>query len=237
MNARTEIEVEGIGTMRHLNNWQIRAIRAMANRERRADAELAFGLGMTVRQFRSLSIPVQKAAREAHNRLYSPQAFSASQNPRTRSSDSRGLMRGSRTRRRRLLAPNSSPSSAKSRTAISALGSRRRAGYRTRRPSASSRWRGRRRRYRQGIWAPSRQKIPYILGDQGWQEPCAGRSIGKDGMVFVVRGHCRARRLPPVNQDYRCGRPPLKRAVDRNKKGPLVGAFPVTYKALRRRGA
>lgn len=72
----TEIEVEGIGTMRHLNNWQIRAIRAMTNRERRADAELAFGLGMTVRQFRSLSIPLQKAAREAHNRLYSPQAFS-----------------------------------------------------------------------------------------------------------------------------------------------------------------
>lgn len=75
MPALTEVEVEGVGTMRHLNNWQIMAIRKMPNRERRADAELAFGLGMTVRQFRGLSIRHQKAAREAHNRLYSPQVF------------------------------------------------------------------------------------------------------------------------------------------------------------------
>ncbi|MDC7257398.1 DUF3102 domain-containing protein [Shinella sp. YE25] len=72
----TEVEVEGVGVMRHLNNWQIRAIRKMPNRQRRADAELAFGLGMTVRQFHGLSTPHQNAAREAHNRLYSPAAFS-----------------------------------------------------------------------------------------------------------------------------------------------------------------
>ncbi|GLR54333.1 hypothetical protein KYK30_32090 [Shinella yambaruensis] len=71
----TEIEVDGVGTMRHLNNWQIVAIRKMADPKRRAIAELAFGLGMTVRQFQGLSISHQNAAREAHNRLYSPEAF------------------------------------------------------------------------------------------------------------------------------------------------------------------
>lgn len=72
----TEIEVDGVGIMRHLNNWQVMAIRKMANPKRRAIAELAFGLGMTVRQFQSLSFSHQNAAREAHNRLYSPEAFS-----------------------------------------------------------------------------------------------------------------------------------------------------------------
>jgi 16S rRNA A1518/A1519 N6-dimethyltransferase RsmA/KsgA/DIM1 with predicted DNA glycosylase/AP lyase activity len=77
----SEIEVEGIGIMRHLNNWQIMAIRKTANPKRRAIAELAFGLGMTVRQFQALSISHQSAAREAHTRLYSPEAFSPPPKP------------------------------------------------------------------------------------------------------------------------------------------------------------
>lgn len=76
MPALTEVEVEGVGVMRHLNNWQIMAIRKMADPKRRAIAELAFGLGMTVRQFQGLSAAHQDAAREAHNRLYCPEAFS-----------------------------------------------------------------------------------------------------------------------------------------------------------------
>ncbi|MBB5041899.1 DUF3102 domain-containing protein [Shinella fusca] len=72
----TEIDVDGVGIMRHLNNWQVMAIRKMANSKRRSIAELAFGLGMTVRQFQDLSVSHQNAAREAHKRLYSPEAFS-----------------------------------------------------------------------------------------------------------------------------------------------------------------
>lgn len=71
----TEIEVEGLGVMRHLNNFQLVRIKHMANRENRSIACIAFGLGMTVRQFKALSADQQRAAREAHDRLYAPDAM------------------------------------------------------------------------------------------------------------------------------------------------------------------
>lgn len=70
----TEIEVEGVGIMRQLNDWQIVRIKHMANRQNRAIAIIAFGLGMTVQQFKKLSPAQQEAARAAEARLNSPMA-------------------------------------------------------------------------------------------------------------------------------------------------------------------
>lgn len=71
----TEIEVEGVGIMRHLNDWQILRIKHMANRQNRAIAIIAFGLGMTVQQFKKLSPAQQEVARAAEARLNSPEVM------------------------------------------------------------------------------------------------------------------------------------------------------------------
>jgi hypothetical protein len=68
----TEIEVEGVGTMRHLNDWQLVRIKRIADPQNRAIAVIAFGLGMTVHQFKQLSPVQQKAAREAEAVLTAP---------------------------------------------------------------------------------------------------------------------------------------------------------------------
>jgi len=67
----TEIEVEGVGTMRHMNDWQLVRLSNIRGPNREI-APLAFGMGMTFQQFRSLSQKQQNAALEAHNRLTAP---------------------------------------------------------------------------------------------------------------------------------------------------------------------
>lgn len=77
----TEIEVEGVGTMRHCNDWQTSRIMRMADRRNRAIAWAAFGLGMTLQQFKKLSPEQQNAARDAHNRLCAPDVFAPQRAP------------------------------------------------------------------------------------------------------------------------------------------------------------
>ena len=72
--APIEIEVEGVGIMRHCNDWQVRRIRRIADPQNRAIAWAAFGLGMTLQQFKKLKPDQQRAAMNAHNRLTSPSA-------------------------------------------------------------------------------------------------------------------------------------------------------------------
>lgn len=67
----TEIEVEDVGVMRHMNEYQVARLRKIKG-PNRAIAPLAFGLGLTFQQFRNLSPEQKRAAQEAHNRLTSP---------------------------------------------------------------------------------------------------------------------------------------------------------------------
>jgi len=80
----TEIEVEGVGIMRQVNDWQMVRIKAISNRANQQMAFVAFGLGMTIRQFKGLLPEKQRAAWDAHNRLYSPMAFNPAEPPRPR---------------------------------------------------------------------------------------------------------------------------------------------------------
>lgn len=52
--AITEIEIEGVGIMRPLNDWQVVRIKAMSNRQNKVIAWVAFSLGMSVQQFKKL---------------------------------------------------------------------------------------------------------------------------------------------------------------------------------------
>lgn len=70
----TEIEVEGIGTMRHMNAFQMRRALRIADRQNRAIAMAAFGIGLTVQEFKRLSADQQRLIWEAHNRLTAPGA-------------------------------------------------------------------------------------------------------------------------------------------------------------------
>ena len=70
--TRIEIEVEGVGIMRHMNDWQVMSLRKMAKGPNRAIAPMAFGLGMTVRQFQKLTEEQKRAAWEAYSRLMEP---------------------------------------------------------------------------------------------------------------------------------------------------------------------
>lgn len=72
MSMLTEIEVDGVGIMRPLNDWQIYRARRIADRRNRAIAFIAFGLGMSVPQFKKLPAEQQRAAWQAHNRLTAP---------------------------------------------------------------------------------------------------------------------------------------------------------------------
>ncbi|MDI7865044.1 hypothetical protein MRS76_24310 [Rhizobiaceae bacterium n13] len=74
----TEIEVEGLGTMRHLSQWQVKALHKIRG-PNRAIAPMAFGLGMTVRQFKSLKPEEKNAAWLAFTKLVS--ASSMDPNP------------------------------------------------------------------------------------------------------------------------------------------------------------
>ncbi|WP_245260754.1 DUF3102 domain-containing protein [Agrobacterium sp. 10MFCol1.1] len=70
----TEIEVEGIGTMRHMNAFQMRRALRIADRKNRAIAMAAFGIGLTVQDFKKLSADQQRLIWDAHNRLTAPGA-------------------------------------------------------------------------------------------------------------------------------------------------------------------
>lgn len=68
----TEIEVEGIGTMRHLNAWQLRRLMRVKPTDR-YEAPIAMALGMTLQQFRrNLSAEEQQRCCEAWGKLMSP---------------------------------------------------------------------------------------------------------------------------------------------------------------------
>lgn len=66
-----EIEVEGVGIMRHMTEWQVNRLTRIQG-PNKAIAPMAFGLGMTFHQFRSLSLEQQKACRAAYDRLTAP---------------------------------------------------------------------------------------------------------------------------------------------------------------------
>lgn len=67
----TEIEIDGLGTYRLPNMWQHRRIR---NRKREDQhlAALAFGLGMSVAQFRKLPAEKKAEVHQAYWRLMGP---------------------------------------------------------------------------------------------------------------------------------------------------------------------
>jgi hypothetical protein len=67
-----EIEVEGVGILRPCNEWQIARIYHMRDKENAKLAWMAFGLGMTVQQFKKLPLEKRQAAWEAHKKLTSP---------------------------------------------------------------------------------------------------------------------------------------------------------------------
>ena len=68
----TEIAIEDVGICRPLNMWQVERIKRMANRENKAIAVVAFGFGMTVQQFKTLTPEKQSACRAASLRLSAP---------------------------------------------------------------------------------------------------------------------------------------------------------------------
>lgn len=78
----TEIEVDGIGIMRHMNAFQMRRALRIADRQNRAIAMAAFGIGLTVQQFKKLGADQQRQIWDAHNCLTAPSACAPS-NPET----------------------------------------------------------------------------------------------------------------------------------------------------------
>ncbi|SFI65574.1 hypothetical protein SAMN04515648_1011 [Phyllobacterium sp. CL33Tsu] len=67
----TEIEIEDVGTYRLPNMWQQSRI-GKINGPNRGIAPLAFGLGMTIHQFKKLPADRQEATRQAYMALTSP---------------------------------------------------------------------------------------------------------------------------------------------------------------------
>ncbi|MFQ6186612.1 hypothetical protein ACLMJV_32680 [Sinorhizobium meliloti] len=70
----TEIPIEGVGMYRLPNQWQTHRILKMAKGPNKQLAWLAFGLGMTLQQFKKLPAGKQEETRQAYNRLASPLA-------------------------------------------------------------------------------------------------------------------------------------------------------------------
>lgn len=67
----TEIKVDGVGIMRHLNDWQIARLRKV-KREDQHDTQIAFSLGMTLPQYRrNLSAEEKAECRQAWGKLMS----------------------------------------------------------------------------------------------------------------------------------------------------------------------
>lgn len=72
-----EIEVEGVGTLRPCNDWQIARIKHMHDKDNARIAWMAFGLGMTIKPFRKLPSHRRVAVWEAYKRLTSAANTSA----------------------------------------------------------------------------------------------------------------------------------------------------------------
>jgi hypothetical protein len=82
----TEIEIEGLGTYRLPNmhqDWRIKNMPAGLNKHL---APLAFGLGMTIQQFKKLSPENREEVRQAFWQLVSPSNVSLPDQPATTSS-------------------------------------------------------------------------------------------------------------------------------------------------------
>jgi hypothetical protein len=73
--AVTEIEIEGVGIMRPLNDWQVVRIKAMSNRQNKAIAWTAFSLGMSLQQFKKLPQDKQREAHGAFQAMTAPNAL------------------------------------------------------------------------------------------------------------------------------------------------------------------
>ncbi len=67
-----EIQIEGIDTYRLPNQWQQKRILSMARGPNKEIAWLAFGLGMTLQQFKRLLPESKQEVRDAFFRLISP---------------------------------------------------------------------------------------------------------------------------------------------------------------------
>lgn len=67
----TEIEIEGVGTYRLPNQWQLRRINRLRGADRHT-AALALGCGMTIRQFTKLPADKQAEVHRAYLALMSP---------------------------------------------------------------------------------------------------------------------------------------------------------------------
>lgn len=67
----TEIEIEDVGTYRLPNAWQIERIMRIQGPNREI-AFAAFGLGMTIQQFKRLAPEKQQEARRAYLKITSP---------------------------------------------------------------------------------------------------------------------------------------------------------------------
>lgn len=73
--AIIEIEIEGVGIMRPLNDWQVVRIKAMSNRQNKAIAWTAFSLGMSLQQFKKLPPDKQREAHSAFQAMVAPNAL------------------------------------------------------------------------------------------------------------------------------------------------------------------
>lgn len=73
MKRPTEIDLDDLGIMRPVNMWQIARIKRIRGPNARI-AWVAFGLGMTVRQFKKLTPEQQARAWAAHRVLTGPEA-------------------------------------------------------------------------------------------------------------------------------------------------------------------
>lgn len=71
----TEIEIDGIGTLRPMNAFQLHRAMRIKDRGNRAIALAAFGLGLSVQQFKKLPPEKQREIWDAHSRLISPAAI------------------------------------------------------------------------------------------------------------------------------------------------------------------
>lgn len=67
-----QVHVEGVGTMRELTDWEMMRLNKLRG-PNRLIAPMAFGLGMTYRQYRKLSPEQQRACWEACNDLTRPE--------------------------------------------------------------------------------------------------------------------------------------------------------------------
>ncbi|MND42825.1 hypothetical protein D3C80_336080 [compost metagenome] len=70
----TEIEIEDVGMLRPMNAFQLHRAMRIKDRGNRAIAFAAFGLGLSVQQFKKLPTQKQREIWDAHSRLISPPA-------------------------------------------------------------------------------------------------------------------------------------------------------------------